>query len=96
VKDAQPLKTEGIRRLGLMMRSFFDEQSGDFELCLRSIAAVGKESKVAVEVAKDDLSMPYRDEPEIRRSMDGVDEKVASQPAEELRWLGWFRDCFKL
>lgn len=76
--------------------SFFDEQSGDFELCLRSIAAVGKESKVAVEVVKDDLSMPYRDEPEIRRSMDGVDEKVASQPAEELRWLGWLRDCFKL
>ncbi|KAF4504935.1 hypothetical protein G6O67_006088 [Ophiocordyceps sinensis] len=38
-EDAEPLKLEGIKRVGLMMRSFFGEQEGDFSLELHAIAA---------------------------------------------------------
>ena len=42
-RDIEPeegLKTKEIKKVGLMMRSFFDQQSGDFELPIVSIAAV--------------------------------------------------------
>lgn len=48
---AGALKTEGIRRVGVMMRSFFGEQEGDFRVVLRSICAVrggGDEEAAAV------------------------------------------------
>ncbi|CAM1506493.1 Fc.00g061340.m01.CDS01 [Cosmosporella sp. VM-42] len=37
--DAEPLDLSGIKRISLMMRSFFGEQEGDFELQLHCIAA---------------------------------------------------------
>lgn len=37
--DAKPLDLKNVKRVGLMMRSFFDEQDGDFSLELCSIAA---------------------------------------------------------
>ncbi|OAQ99229.1 hypothetical protein LLEC1_01868 [Akanthomyces lecanii] len=37
--DAKPLDRGNIKRLGLMMRSFFDEQNGDFALDMTAIAA---------------------------------------------------------
>ena len=37
--DAPPLQLRNIRRFGLMMRSFFDQQDGDFALQVTSIAA---------------------------------------------------------
>lgn len=39
-EDAGPLKTDHVRRFGLMMRSFFEEQAGDFKLEVRAIAAI--------------------------------------------------------
>jgi Complex I intermediate-associated protein 30 (CIA30) len=39
-KDAEPLKVDRLRRFGLMMRSFFEEQAGDFRLEVRCIAAI--------------------------------------------------------
>lgn len=39
VEDAEPLDTSKILRWSLMMRSFFEEQSGPFNLILRSIKA---------------------------------------------------------
>ena len=39
-KDARPLKTGNVVRFSIMMRSFFDAQEGEFELVLKSIAAV--------------------------------------------------------
>jgi hypothetical protein len=46
------------------MDSFFGEREGDFELTVRPIAAV-----------EDDIELPYRDNPDRRRSMEGMDEK---------------------
>jgi len=40
--DAGPLKTKEIKRIGIMMRSFFGNQEGNFELILASISAVKK------------------------------------------------------
>ncbi|KAH7238956.1 complex I intermediate-associated protein 30-domain-containing protein [Fusarium tricinctum] len=42
VKDPEPLKTNEIKRISLMTRSFFDKQDGDFKLVINSIAAVKK------------------------------------------------------
>ena len=39
-KDAEPLQLDRLRRVGLLMRSFFEEQEGDFQLEIRQIAAV--------------------------------------------------------
>lgn len=38
--DAKPLDLKKILRFGLMMRSFFDEQEGEFELVIGAIKAV--------------------------------------------------------
>ncbi|KAF9894779.1 hypothetical protein FE257_004400 [Aspergillus nanangensis] len=40
VKDAEPLDLGNIKRISLMMRSFFGTQEGDFSLEIDSIAAV--------------------------------------------------------
>ncbi|KAK5120529.1 hypothetical protein LTR85_006184 [Meristemomyces frigidus] len=41
-KDADPLDTTQIKRISIMMRSFFGTQEGDFSLSIRSITAVSK------------------------------------------------------
>ncbi|KAL8910848.1 MAG: hypothetical protein Q9171_003886 [Xanthocarpia ochracea] len=45
--DGGSIKTSQIRRIGLMMRSFFGTQQGDFRLELRSIMARHHSSEVA-------------------------------------------------
>ncbi|EJP66349.1 CIA30 family protein [Beauveria bassiana ARSEF 2860] len=55
--DAKPLDLANIKRLGLMMRSFFDEQKGDFALYLSAIAAykdVSAQGNCADADAQDD------------------------------------------
>ncbi|KAG9253726.1 CIA30 family protein [Emericellopsis atlantica] len=42
--DAKPLDTADVKRVGLMMRSFFDSQHGDFAITLRSITATSSSS----------------------------------------------------
>ena len=39
-KDAGKLDTKNVKRFSIMMRSFFGDQEGDFELEIRSIKAV--------------------------------------------------------
>jgi hypothetical protein len=41
-KDAPPLDLKKIRRVSIMIRSFFGAQEGDFSLSIRSIAATKK------------------------------------------------------
>ncbi|KAK5132921.1 hypothetical protein LTR08_008367 [Meristemomyces frigidus] len=41
-KDAKPLKTQNIKRISIMMRSFFGTQEGEFSLSIRSITAEAK------------------------------------------------------
>lgn len=38
--DVKPLDLGNVKRVGIMMRSFFAEQEGEFALCLESIAVV--------------------------------------------------------
>ncbi|KAL7924199.1 complex I intermediate-associated protein 30 domain-containing protein [Trichoderma austrokoningii] len=40
--DAKPLDLAHVRRVGLMMRSFFGEQEGDFSIDIHAIAAVSE------------------------------------------------------
>ncbi|KAJ4160442.1 hypothetical protein NW754_003563 [Fusarium falciforme] len=40
--DPKPLDLGDIKRISLMMRSFFDQQDGDFKLVVNSIAAINK------------------------------------------------------
>ncbi|KAL3460370.1 complex I intermediate-associated protein 30-domain-containing protein [Aspergillus heterothallicus] len=47
------LNTASVKRVGIMVRSFFDEQSGGFELEIKSIAAYREDSE----------NTRYRDEP---------------------------------
>jgi hypothetical protein len=65
--------------------SFFSEQEGDFELVIRSIAAV-----------KEEVEVRYRDDLDARTSMEGVDEKRNSVVPTRQGWLGWiFGACVK-
>ncbi|KAI9684736.1 MAG: hypothetical protein M1829_000111 [Trizodia sp. TS-e1964] len=43
-KDAPPIDTSRVKRMSLMMRSFFDAQEGPFSLTIRSISAVSTPS----------------------------------------------------
>ncbi|KAL7621911.1 hypothetical protein AAE478_007411 [Parahypoxylon ruwenzoriense] len=40
IRDAKPLRLENIRRISIMMRSFFGEQEGPFKLDFQYIAAI--------------------------------------------------------
>jgi hypothetical protein len=68
------------------MYSFFDEQEGDFQLVIRSIAAV-----------KEEAEARYRHDPKGRISIEGGDEKGHSVGSTRQGWLGWiFNVCVKL
>ncbi|KAK4637882.1 uncharacterized protein CLAFUR5_00677 [Fulvia fulva] len=41
-KDAKPINLKKVKRLSIMMRSFFGSQSGDFSLTMRSIVALSE------------------------------------------------------
>lgn len=47
-KDAAPLNPADIRRWSFMIRSFFDQQHGEFSLSIRSVSAYQQEEKIAV------------------------------------------------
>ncbi|KAH7385657.1 complex I intermediate-associated protein 30-domain-containing protein [Pyrenochaeta sp. MPI-SDFR-AT-0127] len=40
--DAEPLDTKSVKRVSIMMRSFFGEQEGDFSLEIKSIKAISQ------------------------------------------------------
>ncbi|EME88004.1 uncharacterized protein MYCFIDRAFT_48226 [Pseudocercospora fijiensis CIRAD86] len=41
-KDAKPINLKKVKRMSIMMRSFFGAQEGDFSLSMRSISALAK------------------------------------------------------
>jgi len=78
--DAKPLELKKVKRISLMMRSFFGTQEGDFSLSLVSISAA-KTSNSTYE--------PYRDDP-IENSIPTFDEKIKMTPNNAKQsWLGW-------
>ncbi|KAJ5111126.1 hypothetical protein N7532_001661 [Penicillium argentinense] len=79
--DAEPLDLKNIKRFGIMVRSFFGEQEGSFELDIVSIAALRTER--------------YMDFPEEEDFHDDMDEKSgAAQPSRARGgWFGWLFSC---
>ncbi|KAL2851491.1 complex I intermediate-associated protein 30-domain-containing protein [Aspergillus pseudoustus] len=65
------LDTGSVKRLGIMVRSFFDEQSGDFELEIESIAAY-REGKYRNELPRcTNMSHNFGDETDISGITEG-------------------------
>ncbi|RSM14538.1 hypothetical protein CEP52_001313 [Fusarium oligoseptatum] len=59
VDDPKPLDLGDVKRISLMMRSFFDQQDGDFKLVVNSIAAINKTCD-GDESDDEDLRKPAR------------------------------------
>ncbi|KAI9839868.1 MAG: hypothetical protein M1819_000060 [Sarea resinae] len=80
-KDAPALNLAGVKRVSIMMRSFFDEQSGPFAMDLVSISATsrGKRGEKKDDEEEKERSKkfptPYRDADD---GDVGIDEKRAS------------------
>ncbi|KAI1343024.1 CIA30 family protein-like protein [Xylariaceae sp. FL0016] len=87
--DAQPLKLSNIKRVSIMMRSFFGEQEGEFNVELESIAAV-KPSNSLSEASSTDLK-------EETQSFDSRSDvsKGGERPAAR-SWLACLQGFFKL
>ncbi|MCJ1314267.1 hypothetical protein MMC25_007947 [Agyrium rufum] len=83
-KDAGPLKTGDIKRFSLMMRSFFTEQEGPFEIIVRGISAVkleGEEKERRMEDFEGERTA-------LREARSGKREDGGK---EEDTWGAWFR-----
>ncbi|KAF4461944.1 complex i intermediate-associated 30 [Fusarium albosuccineum] len=70
VEDAKPLDLGDVKRVSLMMRSFFDQQDGDFKLVVNSIAALKKDCN------GDDSD----DDGDLRKPTDVVPREETSRP----------------
>ncbi|KAJ5233961.1 uncharacterized protein N7469_005727 [Penicillium citrinum] len=81
-KDTEPLDLKNIKRFGIMVRSFFGEQEGPFELDIISIAAVRTER--------------YLDDPNDENLDQYMNEKQDSMRSFRGRrgWLGSIFRCF--
>ncbi|KAJ5918242.1 hypothetical protein N7454_010617 [Penicillium verhagenii] len=81
-KDAGELDLGNVKRFGIMVRSFFGDQEGPFELGIVSIAAKKNER--------------YLDCPEDVRDGDEefLDEKVAWGRSGRVGWFAWLTSCF--
>jgi len=82
-KDVQPLDLKNVKRISLMMRSFFGAQEGDFSLSITSISAFKKSSTKA-------RPEPYRDDP--NRSEGPISFNPETAPrnrGQREGWLGW-------
>jgi len=86
-KDAKPLDLKHIKRISIMMRSFFGTQKGDFSLSIRSFSAFHKRGSA-------DTCEVYYDDPK-QTSVPRPTEKDDSKSNEQSQgWFGWlFRLC---
>ncbi|KAI9735090.1 MAG: hypothetical protein M1818_006668 [Claussenomyces sp. TS43310] len=80
VKDPRPLDLTHVRRFGIMMRSFFGEQEGNFALVVRSIAVVKKGGSSSAQAE------PRRS---LGDSMETLNEKDDLPQPERQGWLRW-------
>ncbi|PYH90694.1 CIA30-domain-containing protein [Aspergillus ellipticus CBS 707.79] len=88
-KGAKPLDLGGVRRVGIMVRSFFGEQEGEFELVVESIKGFGKGKSTGK--AKEER---YRDDPDAGGEDEEFSEKGWGEMRSERRGgLGWFSCC---
>ncbi|PWY92321.1 CIA30-domain-containing protein [Aspergillus heteromorphus CBS 117.55] len=86
VSGVKPLDLGGVRRVGIMVRSFFGEQEGEFELVVESIKGFKKEE------GEGESEGRYRDDPEdLGEDEYEFDEKVWDE--RHTKGLGWFSCC---
>ncbi|CAI7574514.1 unnamed protein product [Penicillium pancosmium] len=78
--DAEPLNLKNVKRFGIMVRSFFGDQEGPFELGIISIAAVRTER--------------YLDDPDGEDLNEYMDEKSGAGRHTRRR-RGWFGGLFR-
>ncbi|KAJ6111930.1 hypothetical protein N7523_007991 [Penicillium sp. IBT 18751x] len=78
-KDVEPLDLKNIKRFSIMIRSFFGEQDGDFELGVVSIAALRTER--------------YSDNPDEESQEEEFDEKTDADRRGRRGLFGWLTRC---
>ncbi|KAJ5119917.1 hypothetical protein N7448_010586 [Penicillium atrosanguineum] len=78
-KDVEPLNLKNVKRFGIMIRSFFGEQDGDFELGVVSIAALRTER--------------YSDDPDEENQEEEFDEKTGADRRRRRGLFGWLSGC---
>ncbi|KAJ5198095.1 uncharacterized protein N7498_007212 [Penicillium cinerascens] len=82
-KGVEPLDLKNVKRFGIMIRSFFGEQEGDFELGVLSIAAL--------------RTKRYSDNPDEENENDEFDEKTGVHGQRRRQGLfGWLTGCLGL
>lgn len=82
-KDAKPLDLKHVKRISLIMRSFFGTQEGDFSLSITSISAFSK--------ADSGITKPFRDDAEMEersRSCNRESDMIPNQDTQQ-GWLVW-------
>ncbi|KAH8598936.1 complex I intermediate-associated protein 30-domain-containing protein [Bisporella sp. PMI_857] len=81
LKDARPLDLKNIRRISLIIRSFFGDQEGEFSLTVKSISAVNK-----INEAK--LLDRYQDDPSysVEKSLPRDNSRIPN-PVSQQNWL---------
>ncbi|KAI9819856.1 MAG: hypothetical protein M1827_006425 [Pycnora praestabilis] len=91
-KDAAAPKLKDIKRISLLMRSFFGSQEGPFSLSLISISAT---TKTSTSNATNNLDVPtssptpYNNEGGVSRELGDNDEKDERQGSQNHGILGW-------
>jgi len=86
-KDVKPLHLKDVKRISLMMRSFFGTQEGDFSLSITSISASMNPKHHS---SDSSLEMPYRDDPNIDSTPAVESEKhPSSAPPSKQCWWEW-------
>nr|POE49362.1 uncharacterized protein c9e9.15 [Quercus suber] len=97
-KDAQPLDLKSIKRMSIMMRSFFGSQDGDFSLSITSIKALKKAPKTT----SDSFLNVSADDRKLEDGLSGTpdNKQPAPQPALITKCLVAsvlsFMICYKL
>jgi len=80
-KDAKPLDLKNVKRISLMMRSFFGTQEGDFSLSIASITAFKKSDGGIFEL--------YRADPNGKEDSRSKNERSDSSSSKNQSWLAW-------
>ncbi|KAH6678482.1 complex I intermediate-associated protein 30-domain-containing protein [Halenospora varia] len=86
-KDAEPLNAKDVKRISLMMRSFFGTQEGDFALSIISISAFKQKNSSSPASLE-----PYRDDPNSNEKEPHASNNKNSPTLpnrSKQSWLGW-------
>jgi len=86
-KDAKRLDLTSIKRLSLMMRSFFGTQEGDFSLSVSSISAIKTSDSAIYQEQYHDNSGGEKE------CIHSIPIKKSSRKYSRQSWLSWLYSC---